>query len=376
MIKSISAAAAFLFLGGCGNLAYYAQAIAGHAEVMAAAHPIRELIADPATDEKMRRRLERVSAIRDFASRNLALPDNGSYRSYADLSRPYVVWNVFATPELSVEPRQWCLVLVGCVSYRGYYDERAAHRYAEELEQQGLDTHVGGVTAYSTLGHFDDPVLETFLRLGERESARIIFHELSHQVVYVQGDTAFNESFAVTVEEEGLRRWLEWNADSGLLREFETQQLRKAQFYRLVAACRERLRTLYSSPLSREEMRRAKNEAYADLRRAYAELKTTGDGYAAYDRWFAQPLNNAVLASVAIYTQWVPAFRSLLAQEHGDLPSYYKRVAALADLPEKERWVALDRLAAREISDSRAITAEILQIGVIESMPAGEPVAR
>jgi predicted aminopeptidase len=355
MIRSIVAAAASLLLGGCASLAYYAQAVIGHAEVMAAAHPIRNLIADPATDATLRRRLEQAIAIRDFASSDLALPDNGSYRSYADLARPYVVWNVFATSEFSVEPTEWCLLVVGCVGYRGYYDERAAHRFADEMRGEGLDTHVGGVPAYSTLGHFDDPLLETFLRFGDQEVARIVFHELSHQLVFVKGDTAFNESFAVTVEDEGLHRWFTRNAEPTRLREFEAQQIRKAQFLRLVADCRERLRTIYASPLGVEQKRLAKAKAFAGLRLAYAEMKTTWNGYSGYDRWFAQPTNNALLASVALYTQWVPAFRALLVQEHGDLPGFYKRVAALAKLSATERADALDRIAPRAYSDSSAV---------------------
>ncbi len=345
-------AALSIFLGGCANLIYYAQAVEGQSEVMASAHPIQEVIADPATDAMLRQRLEQVSAIREFASRELALPDNGSYRSYADLARPYVVWNVFATPGLSIEPKQWCLIFVGCVSYRGYYDERAANRFAEDLRGQGLDTYVGGISAYSTLGYFNDPVLNTFLRFGDREVARIIFHELAHQLVYAKGDTAFNESFAVTVEDEGLRRWLMRNANPAQFREFEVQQVRRAQFYRLVSDCRERLRTIYASSLPTEGKWRAKEETYADLRRAYVKLKSEWNGYGGYDQWFAQPPNNALLASVALYTQWVPAFRTLLVQEHGDLPGFYKRVAALAKLSDTERADALDHLAPREFSDS------------------------
>jgi predicted aminopeptidase len=341
-------AALGVLLGGCANLTYYAQAVIGHAEVMSAARPISELIADPATAPPLRAQLEQVSAARDFASRELSLPDNGSYRSYADIGRPYVVWNVFAAPEFSLEPVRWCMLIVGCVSYRGYYDEGKAQRYADELRTKGLDTYVGGVTAYSTLGHFNDPVLGTFLRFGEDEAARVIFHELAHQVVFVAGDTAFNESFAVTVEDEGMRRWLAARGNSQRLVEFAARQGRRAQFHRLIADCRERLRRIYASAQPADEMRRAKAEAFAQMRRDYQALKQQWGGYEGYDRWFAQPMNNALLASVALYTEWVPAFRVLLEQRHGDLAAIYRRVGELAKLPKEQRAAALDALAPRQ----------------------------
>jgi predicted aminopeptidase len=364
MSRAIALAMLALSLGGCANLLYYAQSVVGHAQVMAAARPIGEVIADPSTTPALRTHLEQVQAIRDFASRELALPGNASYRSYADIGRPYVVWNVFAAPEFSLEPVRWCMLIVGCVNYRGYYDEGRAVRYAEELGAQGLDTHVGGVTAYSTLGHFNDPVLETFLRFGDQEAARIIFHELAHQVVFVAGDTAFNESFAVTVEDEGLRRWLTGRGNAEQLREFAARQGRRAQFYRLIADCRERLRGVYASSLPAADMRRAKDETFAELRRAYAEQKAQWNGYAGYDRWFAQPMNNALLASVALYTQWVPAFRALLADEHGDLAAFYKRVAVLAELPQVQRAEALDRLAPAALAAASVLQPDDSADGV------------
>ncbi|MDD5330670.1 MAG: aminopeptidase, partial [Sulfuricella sp.] len=199
MNKALAIAAA-LFISGCANLGYYSQAVGGHLHVMNAAHPIRDVLQDPAADPELKHQLEDVAAIREFASRELALPDNNSYRAYADLGRPYVVWNVFAAPEFSVEPEKWCMAFVGCVNYRGYYDRADADRYADALRHRGLDAFVGGITAYSTLGLFDDPVLNTFLRLGDTEVARTLFHELAHQRLYVKGDSVFNESFATTVE--------------------------------------------------------------------------------------------------------------------------------------------------------------------------------
>lgn len=346
MLRTILATVLCLLVGGCINIPYYAQAIDGQLRLMAATRPISEVLVDATTDPALRRQLERESAVREFASRELALPDNGSYRSYADLGRPFVVWNVFAAPEFSVELQQWCMVFIGCVNYRGYYDKNKADLYADELKQEGADTRVGGVLAYSTLGYFNDPVLNTFLRLGDQEVARIVFHELAHQLIYASGDTAFNESFATAVENEGMRRWLTQSATPERLRDFETQQQRKAQFHRLVADSRDKLRVIYASSLEPDAKRRAKAEVIAEMQRTYAELKAGWGGYGGYDKWFSQPLNNAALGSVALYTQWVPAFRALLEQEGESLPSFYLRVEALAHLPKSERAKALDELMA------------------------------
>lgn len=332
-----------LLVVGCTNIAYYAQAVEGQLRLMAATRPIPELVSDATTDPGLRQQLIRTSAIREFASRELALPNNGSYRSYADLERPYVVWNVFAAPEFSVEPQQWCLMFVGCINYRGYYDKNDADRYATELKQTGADIYVRGVPAYSTLGYFSDPVLNTFLRFGEQEVARLIFHELAHQVVYVQGDSTFNESFATTVENEGMRRWLAQSMPERL-RDFEAQQARKVQFHRLVADNRDKLRALFASSMPPDAMRVAKADVIEEMKRTYANLKVSWGGYSGYDQWFNQPLNNAALGSITLYAQWVPAFQVLLEQEGGSLPRFYQRVAMLAELPKSERAAALNLL--------------------------------
>ncbi len=344
MLRLILLSTLCLLIAGCTSVAYYAQAIDGQVHLMMAARPIPDIVNDAATDPGLRQRLERATTIREFASRELGLPNNGSYRSYSDLGRPFVAWNVFAAPEFSVEPQQWCLIFIGCVNYRGYYDKNDADRYALELGQAGVDTYVGGVPAYSTLGYFNDPLLNTFLRFGDQEVARIIFHELAHQLVYADGDSAFNESFATTVEDQGLRRWLALSGPPERLRDFEAQEQRKAQFHRLVADTRDKLRKTYASSLTPEAMRSAKSQVIADMKQTYTELKATWGGHGGYDQWFNQPLNNASLGSVSLYTQWVPAFRALLEQEGGNLPRFYQRVAALAHLPKTERTAALDLL--------------------------------
>ena len=199
---------ALVLQSGCATLSYYTEAAAGHIALLEAARPIDAWLADPATPEALRLRLERVRDIRRFASEQLRLPDNTSYASYASIDRPYVVWNVFVAPELSLELREWCFPIAGCVTYRGYFSNERAEAFAAPLREQGLDVMVGGVPAYSTLGHTPDPVLSTFISYPDAELARLIFHELAHQEFYLPGDSTFNESFASTVEAEGVRRWL------------------------------------------------------------------------------------------------------------------------------------------------------------------------
>ncbi len=344
MARAILATILCLLVGGCSTAAYYAQAVEGHLRLMVKTRPIPDLLADSATDPALRQQLERASAIRDFASLRLALPDNRNYRSYADLGRPFVVWNVFAAPEFSVELQPWCMLFIGCVNYRGYFDQDDARGYARELSTAGADTYVGGVPAYTTLGYFNDPLLNTFVRFGDQEVARVVFHELAHQLVYAKGDTVFNESFATAVENEGVRRWLAQTATPERVRSFEVHQQRKAQFRQLVADYRDKLRTLYASDQPSDAKRTGKNEVIEEMKRSYVGLKASWGGYGGYDPWFSQPLNNATLGSVSLYTKWVPAFHALLEQEGGSLPRFYQRVTELAELPKAERAGALDQL--------------------------------
>lgn len=348
MLRIVFALFSLWFLAGCSNLSYYSQAVGGHLQVMQAARPIDEVLADSTTGSELKVRLERVKEIREFASRQLGLPDNQSYRSFADLGRPFVVWNVAATDELSLTPKTWCMVVVGCVSYRGFYDRQEAEQFAAELRQQGFDTTVGGVPAYSTLGYFNDPVLNTFLRFGEAEVARLIFHELTHQLVFAEGDTAFNESLATAVENEGVRRWFERHAAPAKVVAFEQQQQRKARFSSLVAGCRERLDRLYSSHLPSAEKRLAKARLLDQLRHDYLLAKAEWGGFDGYDKWFAEDLNNAKIGALAPYSQLVPAFEVLLAEEGHDLPRFYRRAAALAKLPKPERGAQLAALMPPE----------------------------
>ena len=340
------AVAAVAVAAGCSTLSYYGQAINGHLEVMRRAEPIATRIADPATPPELRAKLERVVVIREFASRELALPDNGSYRAYADIGRAYVIWNVFAAAEFSVEPQQSCFPVAGCVAYRGYYRQATADAYGAGLHKDGYDVHVYGVPAYSTLGWFDDPVLNTFVRYPDAELARLVFHELAHQVVYVKGDTVFNESFAVAVEEEGVRRWLERNGTPAERDAYAAARQRRADFVRLVLRYREKLDAFYRETLPDEAKRAGKAERFAEMEADYRALKERRwGGFAGYDRWFDGGVNNAKLASVATYEELVPAFRALLAREQGDLPRFYGAVKRLAKLDKPERDAQLAALA-------------------------------
>jgi predicted aminopeptidase len=328
-------------LGACSTLRYYWQAADGQLELKRKARPIEEVLADPQTSPALQNRLQRVQAIREFASADLALPRNGSYHRYADLQRSYVVWNVFAAPEFSVTPKTWCFPIAGCVGYRGYFGQKDAERFAAQTKAQGYDVYVGGVPAYSTLGWLDDPVLNTFIGYPETELARLVFHELAHQVAYAKGDSTFNESFAVTVEQEGVRRWIARHGAPEHLRAFEQADRRKRDFSELVERTRGRLRALYASDLAPESMRARKLQVLDTMRAEYQVLKAGWGGYAGYDGWFAQPVNNAQLASVAIYSQLVPNFQALLAENGGELPKFYDAVRALTRQSAEQRRARL-----------------------------------
>ncbi len=337
--------ASALLLGGCSNLGYYAQAVRGQMSLMWKREPIEEIVQDKSVDPDLRSQLRRVIEIRDYASANLGLPDNGSYRSYADLGRPYVVWNVFATPEFSVDPVTWCFVVVGCVSYRGYFDEENAQRFAARLQTEGKDVYVGGVTAYSTLGKFNDPVLNTMLYWDDDRLAGLIFHELAHQLLYVKGDTDFSESFASFVEEEGVRRWLIAERRADDIPGYEASRERLEAFGDLVVRTRERLRIIYSAGYSDGELRERKRRAFEDMRQEYQEMRTAWGDVLAFDAWFDRDLNNAHLASVAAYRRFVPSFAALLDRQGGDLEAFYAAVREIADMAEPDRHSLLAELA-------------------------------
>jgi predicted aminopeptidase len=332
-----------MLLSGC----YYLQAAQGQLSLAAKRQPIPKVIQTPETPEKLRARLNYVLEVREFASAQLALPNNDSYRSYVDVGRPFVLWNVFATQEFSVEPKRWCFPIAGCVVYRGYFHESAAESYASRLRNKGYDAAIGGVPAYSTLGHFDDPVVSTMMPWGDAQLAATIFHELAHQVVYAKDDTAFNEAFASTVEEVGIQRWLAQAGRDGELAAWQTQERRAAQFHALLLATRERLQVLYATALPRDEMYYRKQQEFGRLKYEYTLLKHEWHGYRGYDHWFDRPLNNADLVPTATYETCVPGFKRLLDSVQGDLPQFYSSVKELAKKPRAERRKAVCEAAMR-----------------------------
>ena len=344
-LRVTALASATLLVAGCSGISYYYQVPPGQFELSHASRPLPSVLADPATSPELRTRLEAARAIRDYASVDLKLPDNDSYRKYADLKRPFVVWNVFAAPEFSVRAREWCFPVAGCVGYKGGCDQKSAEAFAESTRREGYDVFVYGVPAYSTLGWFDDPLLNTFIGYPRSELARLIFHELAHQVAYAEGDSTFNESFATAVELEGVRRWLARTGTDAERAEFEAMQLRKRDFVALVERTRTRLEAIYAREIDPESKRSAKAAEFAHMRSEYEVLKQRWSGFRGYDRWFNQALGNAHLASVATYTQRVPAFDALLARSGGDLDRWYMEARRLAKLPATARTTELDGLA-------------------------------
>jgi predicted aminopeptidase len=337
--------AAVLGLSGCSNLGYYWQSATGHLGIMAAARPVDDWIGDPAAPERLKSRLELARRIRNYAVSELKLPDNPSYRRFADLHRPAAIWNVVAAPRYSLTLKNWCFPVTGCVTYRGYYDLGKARAEAATYASDGYDTSVYPVPAYSTLGFMNwaggDPLLNTFIYYPEGELARLIFHELAHQVVYAKDDTVFNESFAVSVEQEGLKRWLAAQSDPALTAQFASTQRLREGFRTLIDRTQHSLEALYASDASIVDKRAGKAAAFAQMRADYDALKREWGGYAAYDNWFAQGPNNASLAAVGLYTRKVPEFAGLLVAEGGDLPRFYARVKVLAAMPKGERDTAL-----------------------------------
>ena len=331
------AALIVVLIAAAGSGCYLLQSVEGQLSLMSKREPIGRVIASASTSPALRSQLEAVSAIRDFASRELGLPDNGSYRSYADLGRRYVVWNVVAAPEFSVDAKEWCYPIVGCVAYRGYFAESRARDFADKLRGRGFDVTVGGVAAYSTLGHFNDPVLNTMMDWNDVELAAIIFHELTHQLVYVANDSSFNEALATTVEEEGVRRWLRSQGRDADLAKRRVQQQRYLKIIDLLSATRAQLRTIYATDLSAAAMREKKRAAFFALRSSYETLKTGWGGHAPFEAWFDADLNNAQLASIATYFDCVPGFERELAAVGGDLRAFYNRARALAKLDQKTR---------------------------------------
>ncbi len=328
-------------LSACTTLSYYAQSVTGQYELLHKRRSIEAMLADQHTPAALRQRLALALRIREYAASALALPDNASYRSYTDLQRPFVAWNVFATPEFSLEPLRWCFPLVGCLSYRGYFARADARTFGEHLRKRGYDVFIGPVPAYSTLGWFDDPLLNTMMNRPNPELAGLLFHELAHQKLYVKGDSAFNESFATTVEREGVRRWMLATAHPQHYQAYLQRRAHEARFIHLVLAVRGQLARLYASGSDEYAMRIKKKAIFAGMRAQYRDLRREWGGYGYFDAWMAQKLNNAQIASVATYNRFVPAFEALLARYDGNLSEFYAAAKRIADMPRAERHAYL-----------------------------------
>lgn len=339
------ALAAGLGLSGCANIGYYWQSMTGHLGILQASRPVEAWLQEARTPQRLREKLALSQRIREYASRELQLPDNPSYRRYADLRRPAAVYNVTAAPAYSLDLKKWCFPITGCVGYRGYYSEAAARQEAAQLAQQGYEVNVYPVTAYSTLGLMNwaggDPLLNTFILYPDGELARLIFHELAHQVVYAKNDTTFNESFATAVERLGGMRWLREQADEEARREYAAFDQRRRLFRQLSRATRERLKQVYETPGQSPEQKEArKQQVMAEFRAEYARMKAASGIeprlWRGYDRW-VRNANNAFFGAQAAYDELVPGFEALFRANGGDWARFYDAVRQLAELPKAQR---------------------------------------
>ena len=333
-----------LCLPACSTIGYYSQSVRGQMSVMSKRVPITDLLEQEDTSEQKKAILRNILKIRAFASKHLLLPDNQSYNTYVDLERDYVVWNVFATPEFSLDPINSCFLFVGCLQYRGFFAKQDAIDFAQQLRDAEHDVFVGGVTAYSTLGWFDDPVLSSMLSYGEFRLAEVIFHELAHQLVYIKDDSAFNEAFATMIGELGVRQWLQTNNREADLVKYARDKQWDADFIRLVLDTREQLETLYGSDLATRQMQDKKEMLFDKLRSEYDELKKSWDHPPDYDKWMVHDLNNAKIASVVTYYDLTSSFTTLFSLSDNDLSLFYQRVKYLGSLSQEERHQCLENL--------------------------------
>ena len=307
---------------------YYMQAARGHMDVMNKRRPVNEVIEDTDSPEALKERLELVQEAREFSISELYLPDNDSYRTYADLERDFVVWNVFAAPEFSLQAKTWCYPVAGCVGYRGYFAKEDAERQAEKLKRGGFDVIVGGVSAYSTLGKFSDPVLNTMMRWTDLDLVAVLFHELAHQQLYVKNDSEFNESFASAVEEFGVERWLRSRGEDNQLQEYRSSREFRQALLQHVQAARADLETLYASEIDQSEMRLGKQDILSELRQAAGEqVERSGRNTPA---WLRSPLNNATLIPLSLYQGRLDEFRQMLVECKEDLQCFYDKAELLS----------------------------------------------
>jgi len=327
----------FSLTSGCSSVGYYSQAVGGHLKLMRARQPIAELLDAESTSPDLVEKLQTLVDARQFAVTELSLPDNDSYNTYVETGRRYVTWNVVAAEEFSLRAKTWCFPVAGCVNYKGYFAEEDARNYATELREENYDVNVGGALAYSTLGWFEDPVLDTMLNGGDIRYVGTLFHELAHQLLYIQDDSNFNEAFASFVEQQGLRIWLRSREEDKRIALYNDYLGRGDDFSVLLKTTRQELLAVYNKDLPDEEKRAGKQAAFENMQKNYAELKEKWNGYNGFDGWFAREMNNARLVSVATYRKLVPAFAALFVEADRELPVFYELAKELADLPTKER---------------------------------------
>jgi len=312
-------------------------------EIFSRQQSIEDMLANPETPPELKQKLEHIQRVRVFASHELHLPDNNSYRSYVDVERPYLVWNVFAAPELSLKPYQSCFLVTGCLAYRGYFNKQDAEQFSDELKQQGYDVFVAGISAYSTLGWFDDPVPNTIMHYGDAHLAGLVFHELAHQQVYVPDDTAFNESFAMAVELAGVQQWMKHAGNKALYAEYKKDKQQREQFIAMLMQTRQELNSLY---LSNENNKPDKKKTIlSNLKSRYSKEKNKWNNDR-YDGYMKQELNNAHFISVGLYHHYVPAFKKLFEQNNHDWRVFFEKVKQLGNLPRDERKQKLKQLSA------------------------------
>lgn len=321
----------------CSHALYYGQSIQGHLKIMLNQVEIDKIIQNPETDDEVRRKLKFVVEVKRFATESLGLPDNGSYENYNQLGRDAVVWNVIAAPELSLQPVKWCFLIVGCLPYRGYFNQQSADKFAEKLKADSLDVYVGGVSAYSTLGWFKDPLLSSMINRSDNDLAKLIFHELAHQKFYFRDDTDFNEAFADTVAIIGIQQWLGKQNKNDEFEEFQGENRRENEFVSLILRYQNELTSLYQSDLKREDKLIEKKLTFERMRADYKEIQTSWNGNNDYEDWFEHDLNNAKISTILTYRQLVPAFQALYARMDSDLQRFYDVVEGYSRCTNDER---------------------------------------
>jgi len=341
-LRSLVLCCSLLWLGGCSTLGYLNHTWQGQREVMRLSVPVTEILADHQADPALQARLELALQARRFASEQLKLPANASYTAYTALPRPYVLWNLFVTPPLSMEPQQHCYPLAGCIAYKGYFDQQLAEQAASQWREQGMDVYMAGIPAYSTLGWYDDPLLSSMLHWSDDYVAGLIFHELAHQQFYVRNDTAFNESFASFVEQQGLRQWRQ---ERNLPSPDINIERQRREFVELMLQARADLTELFASQLPSDQQLAAKAARFQQLQSDYQHLRDQHwAGSPRYDGFFTEPLSNAHLLPFGLYDQWVPAFAMLFEQSGKDWPVFYSAVRQLGRLSPESREAALHAL--------------------------------